>query len=427
MDERASAQIKGRHVSQPLVDEYSTLDDLDEPVSASAWRPVVSPAQAVGGKVDNRIDNYSRNTANYSKKTSKWTPTRIAALCLAALVLGVLGFAGFQMYKASYKEAVNAELRPDNVEDAEAAREVLTPTTARDPFYMMIIGTDTRHDDEGERSDTNIVARVDPQSGVISMISIPRDTAIMLEGYGMQKFNAAFTFGGIPGAIQAAESLLGVKISHYALIDFDGMISLVDAIGGVDVDVPVYIDDPDAGPVTVDAGLQHLDGEHALVFARSRAYATGDFQRTTNQRTLINAMLNQCMTLNDTDLPRVIESAAECMTTDMTVSMLHDYALYFMNFEEITVYSAMVPSSTAMSEGASYVVCDTATLLQVMQAINAGEDPSAYVADFTVTNSEEAQAAGLPDAIGIDSRLLEGGYVEEDIGYYGDGYSYGYY
>lgn len=422
MPERESAHIQGRHVSQPLVDEYDTIDDIDEPVVVSAWRPVVSPAQAVGDKADNRIDKYSRNSAAYSKKASKWTSMRVVALCLTALVLGVLGFAGFQIYKANYKETVNAELRPESVEDAEAAREVLTPTTARDPFYMMIIGTDSRYDDEGERSDTNIVARVDPQSGIISMISIPRDTAIMLEGYGMQKFNAAYSFGGIPGAIQAAESLLGVKISHYALVDFDGMISLVDAIGGVDVDVPVYIDDPDAGSVTVDAGLQHLDGEHALVFARSRAYITGDFQRTTNQRTLISAMLNQCMTLSNTDLPRVIESAAECMTTDLTVTMLHDYALYFMNFEEITVYSVMVPSGTAMNEGSSYVVCDTATLLQVMQAINAGEDPSSYVADYTVTNSEEAQAAGMADAIGIDSRLLEGGYVED--GYVDDGTGY---
>ena len=416
MASREGEQLKGKHVSQPLVAEYESIDDLDEPVSVGAWRPVVSAGQAVG---NGRYNDYSRNTANYGKKQSKGLPWgRILGAALAVLLVGVLGYAGFQFFKSSYKEQVNQQLRPESEAEDTAAREVLTPTTSRDPFYMMIIGVDVLDEGETQRSDTNIVARVDPQNGVISMVSIPRDTAIMLEGYGTQKFNAAYAYEGVPGAIKAAESLLGVKISHYAVIDFSGMVSLVDAIGGVDVDVPVYIDDPDAGAVTVEAGPQHLDGEHALVFARSRAYATGDFQRGANQRQLIKAMLDKARTLNVADLPGVIEAAAQCMTTDMTVNMLQDYAMYFMGFDDITVYSVMVPSGVAMNEGASYVVCDTAALLKVMQAIDVGEDPSPYVQDYTVSNSEEAQAAGMPDAIGVDSRLTEGGYYEEGDGYY---------
>ena len=409
MASRDGEQLRGKHVSQPLVAEYDNINDLDEPVSAGAWRPVVSASEAVGNS--GRYNDYSRNSAHYGKNKSKSegpSLTKILGIALAALLVGVLGFAGFQVFKSNYKEQVNQQLRPESEAEDTAAREVLTPTTSRDPFYMMIIGVDVLDEGETQRSDTNIVARIDPQNGVISMVSIPRDTAINLEGYGTQKFNAAYAYEGIPGAIKAAESLLGVKISHYAVIDFSGMISLVDAIGGVDVDVPVYIDDPDAGAVTVEAGPQHLDGEHALVFARSRAYATGDFQRSANQRQLISAMLNRAMTLNTADLPRVIEAASECMTTDMSVTMLQDYALYFMNFENITVYSVMVPSSVAMSDGASYVVCDTAALLKVMQAVDAGEDPSVHVEDYTVSNSEEAQAAGMPDAIGTDSRLTEG-------------------
>ncbi|MBQ9020635.1 MAG: LCP family protein [Eggerthellaceae bacterium] len=417
MPERDSAHTKGKHVSQPLVAEYDSVNDIDEPVSAGAWRPVVSASAAAGGT---RFDDYSREKSNYSapKKKSGLTATKVLAALLTVFLVGVLGYAGFQFFKSSYKESVNEQLRPENIEDAQAAKQVLTPTTSRDPFYMMIIGTDSRNDEMGERSDTNIVARIDPQRGIISMISIPRDTAIMLEGYGTQKFNAAFAYGGIPGAIRAAEGLLGVQISHYALVDFDGMKALVDALGGVTVDVPVRIDDPDAGPVVVEAGEQHLDGEHALVFARSRAYTTGDFQRTTNQRLLISAMLNQAMNISTTDLPRIIESAAQCLTTDMTVNMIQDYALYFMDHENITVYSTMVPSSTAMNEGSSYVVCDTAALLQVMQAIDSGEDPSPYVADYTVSTSQEAAEAGMPDAIGVDSRLTEGdGTGDANAGY----------
>ena len=419
MASRDGEQLKGRHVSQPLVAEYDTIEGLEEPVSVGAWRPVVSASKATGSS--GRYNDYSRNTANYSKNQPRSegpSVTKILGIALALLLVGALGYAGFQVFKSNYKEQVNQQLRPESEAEDIAAREVLTPTTSRDTFYMMIVGVDVLDEGETQRSDTNIVARVDPQNGIITMVSIPRDTAINLEGYGTQKFNAAYAYGGIPSTIKAAESLLGVKISHYAVIDFSGMVSLVDAIGGVDVDVPVYIDDPDAGAVTVEAGPQHLDGEHALVFARSRAYATGDFQRSANQRQLISAMLNQAMTLNTADLPRVIEAASECMTTDMSVTMLQDYALYFMNFEEITVYSVMMPSGVAMSEGVSYVVCDTPALLKVMQAVDAGEDPSQYVEDYTVANSAEAQAAGMEDAIGIDSRLIEGGYIEEGDGYY---------
>ncbi len=430
MAQRESADIRGKHVSQPLVDEYAGEDAIDEPVdrfakiedpiTTGAWRPVVSVAQVTDGQ---RVDNYSRDAASYSrkkKKGSNWSATRVLAIVLAALVVGVLGYAGFQMFKSSYKESVNEQLRPENVEDAEKAREVLTPTTSRDPFYIMILGSDSRNDGDAERSDTNIVGRIDPQAGIITMISIPRDTAITLGSYGTQKFNAAFAYDGVPGAIKAAESLLGIKISHYAKLDFDGMKQLVDTLGGVTVDVPVRIDDPDAGPVVVEAGEQHLDGEAALTFARSRAYATGDFQRSTNQRTLIAAMLKQCMGLTEPELLPVIESAAQCMDTDMTVTMLHDYALYFMNFEEITVYSTMVPSTVTMSGETSYVVCDTAALQKVMQAVDSGQDPSGFVEDYTVANSSEAKEAGMEDAVGVDSRLTEGDgtteYVEEGQG-----------
>lgn len=459
MAKRREAQhIRGKHVSQPLVDEYVGSEFLDEPAikpehptgtvplfddetyasigkiaepiadpitdvfapaAAGGFKPVVSAAQMTDG---DRADYYAREAAyaNSGKEQGWWDAPRIATLILGLLLAAIVGFIGFQVFKASYKADINEQLRPENVDDAEAARQVLTPTTSRDPFYLMIIGSDSRNDGDAERSDTNIVARVDPQNGIITMVSIPRDTAVTLGSHGTQKFNAAYAYDGIPGTIRAAESLLGVKISHYAKVDFDGMKGLVDALGGVDVDVPVRIDDPDAGPVVIEAGQQHLNGEQALTFARSRAYTTGDFQRSTNQRLLLEAMLKQCMTLTEADLLPVIESATEFLDTDMTVTMLHDYALYFMNFDDITVYSVMVPSDVAMSDGVSYVVCDTVALQKVMQAVDAGLDPSVYVTDYTVYSSSEAEEQGVEDAIGIDSRLIEGtgeGSYEEPVVY----------
>ena len=131
---------------------------------------------------------------------------------------------------------------------------VLNKTQSGEPFYMLLMGTDEsedRQDDEELaglfRTDTIILARVDPKQQALTLVSIPRDTQVDLGEYGEQKINAAHTFGGATLAVQAVEELTGVPISHYAEIDFDGFLGLVDALGGVEVDVPMAIDDEDAG------------------------------------------------------------------------------------------------------------------------------------------------------------------------------------
>jgi LCP family protein required for cell wall assembly len=136
---------------------------------------------------------------------------------------------------------------------------VLSRVNAGEPFYMLLLGTDEsadRQDDEELggvfRSDTIILTRVDPKEQTLTMISIPRDTQVELGEYGTQKINAAHAFGGATLAVQAVEELTGLPISHYAEINFDGFIGLVDALGGVEVDVPMAIDDEALYQATVD-------------------------------------------------------------------------------------------------------------------------------------------------------------------------------
>ena len=93
----------------------------------------------------------------------------------------------------------------------------------------------------------------------MTLISIPRDTKVEYQGETM-KINAAHTYGGAAGMVEAVSDLCGVDISHYAEISFDGMVQLVDALGGVEVNVPDKIDDPKAGEMAIEPGLQTLDG-----------------------------------------------------------------------------------------------------------------------------------------------------------------------
>ena len=132
-----------------------------------------------------------------------------------------------------------------------------------------------------------------------------------------------------------------MKISHYAEVNFEKIVQLIDAVGGIEVDVPELIDDPDAGDVVIEEGLQTLDGEAALTFARSRSYADGDFTRTSNQRLLVEALINKVLQTPVNELPGVIQSAAECVTTDLTATEIIDLA---MRFRLRRLWSAACPT-----------------------------------------------------------------------------------
>ena len=239
----------------------------------------------------------------------------------------------------------------------------------------------------------------------------------------MQKFNAAYTFGGPSGTIAAAKELCGVDISHYAEVHFEALIDIIDYIGGVDVDVPIGIDDVDAGG-KVEAGMQHLDGEHAMIFARSRSYTNGDFQRTTSQRLLIKAAAEKVLAMDPTEYPGLLMKISESMNTDFSVQELLGLAQAFTDEPEMKMYSALVPSTTDEIDGVSYVITDTDALAKMMAYIDKGKNPAKLeYEDTTVTSSKEAKKEGIETIINYGDEA-EGTYVEGayDNGYYDDGY-----
>lgn len=353
----------------------------------------------------NSSQQYSRNSSQYSmasqKRMSKTKKIAIGALCTFLLVL-IGGGTAFALYVNSINEALSGG---KTEEEKQAIADTLAPVhNYDDPFYMLLIGSDKRigNDEEGQRSDTNILVRVDPVNCVITMVSIPRDTKIELEGYGTNKFNAAYNYGGAAATIKEASELCGVEISHYAEVNFVELTMLVDIIGCVEVDVPETIDDPQAGSMVIEEGTQTLNGEMALAFARSRAYADGDFTRTSNQRILIEAIISKVMSLPITEIPGVIQAGAECVTTDFTVQQLIDLALQFKDIGKLTMYSAMVPSTTADIGGISYVITDTKALTEMMQIVEAGGDPSTVELSGEVYESSSSSSSDT-STYGYDS------------------------
>ncbi len=325
--------------------------------------------------IESSVEKYARNQARYSAKTKAKRKRLIRSLVSCLLILILAGGAAAAWYLYNLNASLN---KKSDAERQELSRVVEKRRNLTEPFYMMLIGSDARDDGEeiGKRSDTNILARIDPTKNTVTLISIPRDTMITTPQGGVKKFNAAYGEGGVAETIREITRLTGIKVSNYAEIDFKNLIKLVDALGGVEVDVPETIDDPDAGPIVIPQGVQTLNGEAALVFARSRAYADGDFTRASNQRVLIQAIVDKILSLPPASLPQLMQEIVNCVSTDLSIVDIISLATQFQSAGTMTMYSAQLPSTTSMVDGVSYVVTDKALMYEMINLIEAGQDPN---------------------------------------------------
>ena len=385
--------------------------------------------------VNGTYGQYTRGNQHYktagAATLSSGKKKAIVAVVVVALVAAIGGLA-FYLYKETQKQTVNADLHQLAASELKAVDEELTGHTQFDePFTVLLLGSDARSDDPdmGARTDTIILVRVDPTVNKVSMVSIPRDTRIQIEGQGYQKFNAAYTYGGPSGTIAAVKELTGVDIDHYAEINFEGLVGLVDAIGGIDVVVDEEINDEDAGG-HIDAGEQHLDGEHALILARSRAYVDGDYTRQVNQRKVIMAIINKALTAPATELSGLIQASTKFLKTDSGIDFdfIYDLAdqIRHNNDYEVTIYTATLPSSTAEIDGVSWVIADTDGVKEMMKLFEAGKDVSKGVSKTSIV--EDVAAAKGTSATGdqvMDEAAVGVTYYEEateDGGYYEESY-----
>lgn len=247
------------------------------------------------------------------------------------------------------------------------------------PYYVLIAGADA--EDEGaQRTDSIMLARIDPLRKQATLVSIPRDTRVDLGGYGLSKINAAYSYGGPALTTRTVADFASVgdtdvDIAHFFQVGFDGLADLVDAVGGVTVDVPpnTTVDD-----VTVPAGVQTLDGEQALVFVRCRkTYANGDFQRAENQRVLMGALADKVKHAPPWRWPGIITAASKCIKTDAHAWQFLGVLLEVAGTGSDDIYSAQVPSRAKTIGGVSYVITDEEAWTQMMENVDAGNDPEA--------------------------------------------------
>ena len=372
-----------------------------------------------------------RNRQGYTQRQRRRERRkRVAYGCMTSFAVVFVAFAVLILfYISGVNSRLSAALKEGVDETVVELLEQAAPEESEDPFYMLIMGVDNREGETRARSDTLIVARIDPTEKTASLISIPRDTRVVIPGYGTNKINAANALGGPALVIETVKDLTGLPISKYLEVDFQGFKDLVNALGGVSIDVPSTIIDPQAGDYDpsaykVYAGQQTLNGAQALTFVRSRNFPDGDLTRIKNQQLFLRSLLDESLKVeNALRAPQIIESVVGNVTTNFTVRELLELANSMNGMGNGSLETATMPGSPQYVGGVSYVIMDEDAFAAMIQRVKTG-DPLDAVADdedvlpmpFQVT-VDIRNGAGIAGVAGdCTRRLKRAGFVVGEPG-----------
>lgn len=310
---------------------------------------------------------------------------------IGVLVLANLGVFYLYWQLRSLEETVS-----DSVETVSEVVPQLTPTQPgrSDPITFLLAGSDSREnlessegfgDFEGERSDVLMLVRIYPEDDRAQVLSLPRDLWVEIPGNGSGKINSALTIGGPSLMIETVKTFTGMDINHYVQVDFVGFQAIVDQLGGIQIDFDNPARDVKSH-LDVGAGLQTLDGEQALAFARSRSYQelrdgswvsvdADDFGRTARQQQLILAILDRIKRPSSlTEAGDIVRSFSEHVTMDAALAdaSLIELAFSMRGISGSRIETATLPGVTDQVGEQSVVVPQEPQSEAVLEALRTG-------------------------------------------------------
>ena len=307
------------------------------------------------------------------------------------LIVLTLGFAGsayaFRLYSQA-KSAVNATYRP--VEN----KKVSTNIKNGKPLSILLLGVDTGAEgriDKGN-SDTMILATVNKDQEKVQLVSIPRDTMAKMQykssnKFNIQKINAAYNLGSSSMAISTVEELINVPIDYYVTIDMSALSKIVDAVGGIDVDVPFSFN---YDWQNFKKGKMHINGKQALAYARMRYEdPDNDYGRQKRQQQVIKGIVNSAMSLKTlANFEKIMNTLSDSIATNLSFD---DMLSVYENYRSATksMKSDHIQGRNAWIDGASYQVAPTSELQRISNKLRKSLDLDTE----TLSNAETKQNA----------------------------------
>lgn len=330
-----------------------------------------------------------------TKKTKK---TIIWSICIVlAAVIAYGTYYAVSFYDGLQSLNKSGESSPfHEIEKVDAKVPAPPEWEGTEPVNILLMGVDARGFEEGEipRSDSMMVASIDPVKKKMYLFSILRDTYTDIPGHDPNRINTAITHGPNT-AMKAVGDLLGIPIQYYVYTDFQGFIKLVDSVGGVDFYVEKDMNysskaDKNEYDINLKEGMQHLDGNAALQYVRFRYDAMGDFTRTERQRELIKAVAKKMQTTTSImKLPDILKSVSPYIDTNLEVEDM--WKLATVAYKSSMSGSEQVPPMKLLKEetiggAAVLTVGNPDTLKQYIQDIMSPPDPD--------PETEEGQSEG---------------------------------
>ncbi len=266
-------------------------------------------------------------------------------------------------YQVFDKETMAAPT--DESDDIDGAFDEDYELPVDDEIVFLLMGVDAKDvkQSKGTRTDTLMLFKVNFETGKIDILSIPRDTRVLVRGK-EDKINHAHAYGGPSLTIRTIEDFLGIDLNYYVKVDYKVVKSVVEAIGGVEIDVPqrMRYKDPTADPplnINLQPGLQTLYGDEAHDFLRFRSYTDGDLGRIKAQQYFMKELIKQTLQLkNIVKLPGLIESYFDYVETNIPIGLVLKGIGAANNLDSENMTTTTITGTNKKISGLDYLIYD---------------------------------------------------------------------
>ena len=274
--------------------------------------------------------NNSKNTKEKKPKSKKRKVLKVILIIVIVLVviIAAIAAAGFTYVYSLLGKMDQEEIDLNAISIDDAVADELS-----DYRNIALFGIDSREDDygRGNRSDCIIIASINKKTNEVKLVSVYRDTYLLLTGRNLDKVTHAYSYGGAELAVSTLNANLDLNIEEYVTVNFDAVVDAVDALGGIRMTITSdevryinnYIDENNrvtghnSSHITT-AGTYNLDGIQALAYSRIRYTSGGDYKRTERMRDVLEAMLNKAKTLSVSELINFVNIMLPKISTNIS-------------------------------------------------------------------------------------------------------------
>ena len=298
-----------------------------------------------------------------------------------------------------------------------------TAFNGKKTMNILCVGLDHNYTDKGimytkvARTDTIFVISIDDEAKRLNMLSIPRDAWVEIPGYGYGKINSAYSIGGMDLTRKTVSKFLGININNYIIIRIKAANEIVDALGGLEIDVPKdmnYDDNWGNLHIHLKQGVQKLNGTEAAGFARFRHDEEGDWGRMKRQQQVINALIRELKKPeNILKIDKLIKIAHDNIETDLTSAEMLDICRLYKDFDRKNMKTGIIKGDDAMSADEQAIIIPyESEKVKLVKSLIIRDEALENTCRVTVLNGSSTD--GL--ATEMSEILKNEGYTVENIG-----------